>query len=183
MSPRIPQRKRYFFAVEGESEQSFIRWIGRLAEERGLHIHLETEVIGGGGFSSLVSEAQRLKAAAARKGTPFKDAFVVVDSDRSDTGDWPTEKVRFFSQQSGLTVCFQHPNHEGVLIRMIEGNEASNFSAASIEHQIRTVLPKYQKGQNAEKIARQYSADDLIRMAKHDEDWKKLLVSIGLMQP
>ncbi len=182
MRPLRPKRKRYFVAVEGESERSFIKWIWGIADRRGLSLHLDVHLIGGGGFSSLVKEAQRLKAAAARKGTPFKDAFLVVDSDRSDTGDWPTERVRFVSQQFGLTVCFQHPNHEGVLIRMIEGNETSNFSASSIDHQIRTVWPNYQKGQNAEKIARRYSADDLIRMAKHDEDWKKLLVSIGLIQ-
>lgn len=117
MSRRIKQRKRYFFAVEGESEQSFIKWIGRLADERGLHVDLETRVIGGGGFSRLVSEDDRMKTVAARHGTPFKRTFMVVDSDRAETGDWSTERVRAAGREAGLFVCFQRPNLEGVILR------------------------------------------------------------------
>ena len=181
MSRRIKQRKRFFLAVEGESEQSFIKWIGRLADEQGLHLHLETRVIGGGGFSNLVSEAHRMRTVAARHGTPFRESFLVIDSDRAATGDWSTDKVRAHAKELGLIVCFQRPNHEGVILRMFRGNEMSNFSRSSVDHQIQAVWPNYQKGQNAEKIAQRYLVDDLIRMAKYDEDWKCLLKAIGLM--
>jgi hypothetical protein len=35
----IQQRKRIYIAVEGDGEQSFIKWLQLLCDENGLHVH------------------------------------------------------------------------------------------------------------------------------------------------
>jgi hypothetical protein len=35
----ILQRTRHFFSVEGEGEQSIIKWIQELSDQNGLHVH------------------------------------------------------------------------------------------------------------------------------------------------
>lgn len=36
----IQQRKRIYIAVEGEGEQSFIKWLQQLCDQNDLHVHL-----------------------------------------------------------------------------------------------------------------------------------------------
>ena len=52
-----PIRKRFFLAVEGESEQSFAKWIQELADEKDLNVHLQCDVLSGGGYSSMLRDA------------------------------------------------------------------------------------------------------------------------------
>ena len=42
----IKKRVRFFVAVEGESEQSFLVWLQVLAQKE-LHIHLDDVLLGG----------------------------------------------------------------------------------------------------------------------------------------
>jgi hypothetical protein len=45
----IIRRARFFLAVEGESEQSFVRWLQLLSDEK-VPVHLDSYPLGGGGF-------------------------------------------------------------------------------------------------------------------------------------
>ena len=55
----IIQRTRHFFAVEGEGEQSFIKWIQELSDQNELHVHLDCEVLKGGGYKTMLKGAIR----------------------------------------------------------------------------------------------------------------------------
>jgi hypothetical protein len=172
-------RTRFFVAVEGESEQSFVTWLQRLSEQD-LNIHLDDVLLGGGGFKSMLEKAVRLHKRHCRNGA-YRDRFLIVDADRAEQGDWSIEKLRREAAKLKFTVCVQNPNHEGLLLRMIPGMEREISDATSANSKLKRQWAKYQKPMNAYALGRQFSLDDLRRVANVDPDLKTLLEKIGLM--
>ena len=87
MTVKISQRKRFFIAVEGEGDRSFIKWVGQLAEQEGLHVHLDCHPLGGGGYKAMLKKAVAYnKKKKETKGTP-KSSILFVDSDRAARED------------------------------------------------------------------------------------------------
>ena len=180
MSPQIVKiRTRFFVAVEGESEQSFLRWLQVLSETE-LHIHLDTIPLGGGGFKTMLQRAVREHKRRSRRGV-YRDRFLVVDADRAAQGDWSIEKLRREAARHKITVCVQNPNHEGLLLRLLPGMEREHPDAASTESKLRSHWSGYRKPMNAHALNRQFSLEDLLRVANSDADLRILLTGIGLM--
>jgi hypothetical protein len=102
-------RARFFVAVEGDSEQSFIAWLQTLSQ-KDLHIHLDAVVLGGGGFQSMLKKAIRMQKRGARIGG-YKHRFLIVDGDRAKHGDWSIETLRRQAAKHKIIVCVQNPNH------------------------------------------------------------------------
>jgi hypothetical protein len=175
----VKTRTRFFVAVEGESEQSFVTWLQRLSENE-LHIHLDGVLLGGGGFKSMLERAIRLHKRRSRTGA-YRDRFLIVDRDRAEQGDWSVEKLRREAAKHKFTVCVQNPNHEGLLLRMMRGMEHQIPEAASAAAKLRSRWANYQKPVNAHALGRQYSLDDLLRVARLDSDLETFLKSIGLI--
>ena len=78
----IPQRKVIYCAVEGEGEQAFIKFLQILANKNGLHIHLDPEILNGGGYESMLANADRHRA--KRNRSRAKASILLVDSDRAE---------------------------------------------------------------------------------------------------
>jgi hypothetical protein len=151
-----------------------------LSEEE-LHIHLDDVLLGGGGFKSMLQKAVHLHKRRCRISGGYQDRFLVVDGDRAEQGDWSVEVLRHEAAKHEFTVCVQHPNHEGLLSRMACGMEREIPDAASAEVRLKRWWPNYHKPVNAHALARQFSLDDLLRVAKVDSDLEALLKGIGLM--
>ena len=83
----IRKRARFFIAVEGESEQSFVTWLQVLSQGK-LHVHLDGVPLGGGGFKSMLEKAVRLLQRRCKIAGAYQDCFLLVDGDRADQGDW-----------------------------------------------------------------------------------------------
>jgi hypothetical protein len=180
MAPRIiEKRSRFFVAVEGESEQSFVTWL-QVLSQRELHIHLDGVLLGGGGFKSMLENAVRLHKRHCRIGA-YEDRFLLVDGDRAEQGDWTIEKLKREAAIHEFTVCVQNPNHEGLLLRMMRGMEREIPEAASVKARLRSRWANYEKPMNAHALGRQFSIDDLLRVANVDIDLATLLRKIGLM--
>ncbi len=178
----ISIRARFFVAVEGESEQFFVKWLQALSEkEKELHIHLDTFPLGGGGFKSMLQKAVRLHKHRRRTTGVYRDRFLIVDCDRAEQGDWSIQELRREAAKHGITVCVQNPNHEGLLLRMMPGMERETPDAASAGTKLKSRWPNYRKPMNARELGRQFSLDDLLRVANVDPDLKALLKKIGLM--
>ena len=179
-APIIKTRTRFFVAVEGESEQSFVTWLQMLSEGK-LHIHLDCAPLGGGGFKSMLCKAVRFHKRRCRTSGPYRDCFLIVDGDRAEQGDWSVEKLRREAAKHKITVCVQNPNHEGLLLRMIHGLEHDVPDAASAKTKLKGRWPSYHKPVNAHTLNRQFSLDDLLRVANVDSDLEALLKRIGLL--
>lgn len=181
MRPTIKQRTRFFVAVEGESEQSFIAWIQRLAADKDLAVHLDTIVLGGGGFVSMLKNAIAEEKRRALSKGPYKHRFLVVDEDRSAQGDWSVEKLKTEAGKHQMEVCLQRPNHEGLLYRMTTGLERDFVQATLAQAKLRVHWETYEKPVNAQKLQQRYSLNDLLRAASFDGDLAALLRAIGFM--
>jgi hypothetical protein len=174
-------RTPFFVAVEGESEQSFVKWLQVLSDEKNLHIHLDVVPLGGGGYKTMLGKAVQQHRRNRRTSGTYRDRFLVVDGDRAEQGDWPIEELKREAGKHKITVCVQRPNHEGLLFRMMRGMEHEIPDAASAEKRLKNRWPNYQKPANALALGRQFSLDDLLRVASVDPDLGTLLKRVGLM--
>jgi len=174
-------RIRFFVAVEGESEQSFITWLQRLSDPH-LPIHLNSFLLGGGGYKTMLENAVREHKRQRKISRAFRKRFFIVDADRASHGDWPIEQLRQAPAGEDFTLCVQHPNHEGLLLRMLPGMERENTDANSATTKLKNRWRAYDKPMNAHALAGQFTLADLRRMAGHDADFKTFLEEIGLMQ-
>lgn len=174
-------RRRFFLAVEGESEQSFAKWLQFVANERNLNIHLQYRVLSGGGFSSMLRNACAYRDQEKRKGK-VERSFLIVDEDRASSGiDWPVERLKREAGNNGLSLYIQKPNFEGGLIRMLPGREQAVLSSANAKQQIFSIFPNYQKPIDARMLMQKFSIEDLLRTARYDADLMSLLSAIGFI--
>jgi hypothetical protein len=176
----IKPRKRFFVAVEGDSEQSFVRWLQMLADARGLSIHLENAPLDGGGYHSMLKSAIQERDRQAKNKGKFRECFFIVDADRAEKPDWSLKKLRKEADKHGFTSVIQRPKHEGILYRMTPGKEKDIPTASTTMTKLRSVWSTYSKPANANALNRRYSYDDLIRVAKVDPDLMAFLLRIGL---
>ncbi len=172
-------RTRFFLAVEGESEQSLVKWL-QILSKRELHVHLDAVPLGGGGFKSMLEKAVRWHKRHCRIGI-YQDRFLIVDGDRAVHGDWSIAKLKREAAKHEFTVCVQNPNHEGLLLRMMPGMEREIPDAASAKDRLQSRWPDYEKPMNAYALERRFSIGDLLRVARVETDLAILLKKIGLM--
>ncbi|HEX3626775.1 MAG TPA: hypothetical protein VH280_15290 [Verrucomicrobiae bacterium] len=175
----LPLRTRFFVAVEGESEQSFVRWVQTLSDAN-LHIHLDSFLLGGGGYKTMLENAAREHKRRSKKSGRYKNRFLIVDSDRADQGDCSITQLKRDAHEAGFTAFVQRPNHEGLLLRMLPGMERENLDRASVERRLKSQWETYKKPANAYILARQFSLNDLLRAANFDADLQAFLEAIGL---
>lgn len=100
----IPQRKVIYCAVEGEGEQAFIKFLHVLADKNGLHIHLDPQILNGGGYESMLENANRHRARRDR--SRAKASILIVDTDRAEKKDdgWTLEKLRLEASKKKFAI-------------------------------------------------------------------------------
>jgi hypothetical protein len=175
----IPQRVRIPTSVEGESEQSFIKWLYELTEQKKLHRHFDCQVLGGGGYKTMLKDAVLFRKRKERY--KAKNSILMVDGDREERDDgWSLSQLRYEASKHKITVCVLQPNLEGLLLRLMSGNENLQPSAFTVQKQLRKVWPNYEKPADARTLASKFSLDDLLRVAYVDTDLNTLLSIIGL---
>lgn len=176
----IQQRKRIFIAAEGESEQSFVKWLQQLSDQQGLNLHLDCQTLEGGGYKTMLERAVRERKRKERYRAKF--SILLVDSDRAERGDdgWTLVQLRQQASKENIDVCVQCPNLEGVLLRMLPNNERLQSAGAKAHSQLCQAWPGYQKPADARMIAAKFSLYDLLRVAKVDSELNAFLSLIGL---
>lgn len=165
-----------YLAVEGEGEQSFVKWLKLLSDDKNLYVHLACKCLNGGGYQSMLKNACSNKPKA-------KASILLVDADRDRNKDdgWSIKRLREEAHKHGFQVCVQNPNLEGLFLRMFKGNERLQPDAARVKKE----LPKfwrdyYQNKIDADVLASKFLLADLLRVAKVDSDLNRLLSIIGL---
>ena len=178
----IRRRTRFFVCVTGPGDQSLVQWWQRLSDQENLHIHLDVHVRHGGDNRSVVEHAvDRLQRQAGSHVTP-KSALVLLDADtmaqdRRSGRDPTTAKG---SEQ--LQLIYLRPNLEGLLLRLCPGCESRFVAPQLALSQLRTAWPEYVKPMPARALGRRFGIDDLRRAARHDDDLRQVLATIGLIR-
>ena len=174
----IFQRTRFFLAVEGQGEQSFIKWLGELADHNGLHVTLDCQPLGGGGYRKMLERTIRYRRKKERH--KAKATFLLVDSDRSVHDDgWTISELQTEAAKNKIELYLQIPNQEGLLLRMLPNNERLQPNIATVRRQLLSIWSEYQKPVDARMLASKFTLADLQRVAKVDAELKKLLLIIG----
>ncbi len=175
----IVQRTRFFIAVEGDGEQSFVKWLQELSEQLGLHIHLDCQPLGGGGYKTMLAEVVRQRQRKERYSA--KSTILIVDLDRAIREDdgWAIQKLQEEAKKAKVDICLQSPNQEGLFLRMFKGNEQVQPNASNTLAQLQRVWPDYRKPVDSRTLSSKFSLDDLLRVAKHDQSLKGLLITLG----
>ncbi|OGT41676.1 MAG: hypothetical protein A3F13_03970 [Gammaproteobacteria bacterium RIFCSPHIGHO2_12_FULL_40_19] len=177
----IKQRRRIFVAVEGAGEQAFIKFLQHHSDQKGLNIHLDCETLNGGGYKTMFERAVHYRS---RKGRNKVKAILIVDADRAEKKDdgWSIEKLRAEVSKKNFAVCFQTPNQEGLLLRMLPGKERLQPNASETLKQLRKDWNGYQKPVDAHTLISKFSLNDMLRVADCDMELKNLLIAIGLVK-
>src|SRR3990167_5050644 len=165
-------RKRIYLAVEGESEQSFIKFLQHVLDQNNIHAHLDCAVLGGGGYETMLKKAIIYRARKEKSKGNAKISILIVDTDRADTNEdgWSLEQLVLEAKKNNFAVCLQRPNLEGLLLRMLSENERSITIASSAHKKLLAVWKDYQKPADARVLINKFSGEDLIRTAKYDSD-------------
>lgn len=175
----ILKRTRYFFSVEGEGEQSVIKWMQELSDQKGLHVHLDCEVLKGGGYKAMLERAVHSWKRKERQ--KAKSSILLVDGDRAERDDgWSLTKLRQEAAKHKFLVCVQNPNLEGLLLRLMPGKESAQPNSANVQAQLRNAWPNYKKPADARTLAGKFTLSDLLRVAKIDSELSSLLAIVGL---
>lgn len=182
--PNIQQRKPIFVGCEGESERGYIAFLGRLAEQEGLAIHLDPVLLkpGGGDPCGLIElAARKLSERVRARGIQYHAKLVLLDQDL--VGQVPARDARGFqtANKFGLQLIWQSPCHEAVLLRHLEHCETLRPPSAPIaEEQLRQRWPAYEKGMAAAKLGARLDLAAVRRAAVVEPDLAMLLQIIGL---
>ena len=176
----IQQRKRIFIAGEGESEQSFVKWLQQLSNQLGLNIHLDCQTLEGGGYKTMLVRTVRERKRKERYRAKY--SILLVDSDRAERGDdgWTLSQLKQQASNQNIKVCVQCPNLEGILLRMLPKNERLQPTGAKAHSQLCHAWHDYQKPADTRTLAAKFSLNDLLRVAQVDSELNAFLSLIGL---
>ncbi len=175
----VPQRKPIFIGTEGESDRAFARFLQPLCDEAGLHVYLDAKPQDGGGAVNVVEQAGRWLERNPPK-REYKTRLVLLDRDRIEAEPQEGVKAQAAAARYKLTIVFQDPNLEGLLVRLHRGQEQRKIQASDSRSELRKIWPEYQKPSTAEQLRQRFTLDDVRRAAAHDPHLRKLLEVIGL---
>lgn len=177
----IAKRKRIFLAVEGEGEQSFIKWLQLCADKsKKLYVSLDTEVLNGGGYKSMLKNAVDARKKKERIKGKAKANILLVDADRATHDDgWSLSHLQAEAKKANFIVCVQQPNQEGWLLKLFPSKEKLNPDASNVRKQLKKLWPDYTKPVDAQILAKKFTLQDLLRVASGNNELKKLLTTIG----
>ena len=178
----IRRRARFFVGVTGPGDQSLVQWWQKLSEQENLHIHLDVHARHGGDNRSVVEHAvDRLQRQAGTRVAP-KSALVLLDADTMEQDRRNGRDPTFAKGQERLQIIYLRPNLEGLLLRLCPGCESRFVAPELALPQLRLAWPQYVKPMPARALGKRFGIDDLRRAAKHDDDLRQVLATIGLIR-
>ena len=174
----VPRRKRIFVAAEGDGEQALARWLQRLCDARGLHLHLDVAVAGGKDTRWVVEYAVDRRRRRNENRVRDIAALVFLDSDRLEEDSANGRDPETVRGRRDLQLVYLRPNLEGLLVRLHRGHEKRFVAAQDGETRLRELWPEYDKSVSAGALAERFGLDDLRRAARHDPDLRGALTLI-----
>ena len=178
-SRAVPARTPVFIAVEGPSDEAFVKFLQGLCDEERVHVHLSASVAHGGDSLAVVEHAMRYLARSSAR-NQFSRKLVLLDADRIDQDRKAKRDAASAAKRSGLELVYVQPNLEGLLIRLHPEHERRQVVARDAMRELRKIWPEYRKPPTAVRLRRRFGLDDLRRAALHDGELAKLLRIAGV---
>jgi hypothetical protein len=178
---QIPIRTSFYIAVEGKSEQSFIKFLQQIADQNGVSVHLEAHPLNGGGYQSMLQNAEKHRKNHFRNRTKPEYSILLIDEDRAQTNEdsWTIERLKKEALREKFVVSLLSPNLEGLYYRMFEGNEKKQPDYANIRNLLKAKWPEYKKNTDATTLMDKFNKNVLFEAAKYDDELKQLLLLVG----
>jgi hypothetical protein len=181
--PFRPQRVPFFIGCEGESERGYVAFLGRLAEQAGLAVHLDPLVLqpGGGDPLAIVELAVKRLSQGRRKQTDYAAKFVMLDRDKWGQAPARDAQVAGVAARAGLSLIWQDPCHEAMLLRHLEGCAAQRPQATALaEVALRQRWPDYSKPMDGAGLARRLDHAAVLRAITVERELALMINMIGL---
>lgn len=182
---RIAQRVRIYVGCEGESEQSYSKLLGIVAEDVGLHLHLDNDVLqpGGGDPLALVQLAvRRVVWKEGRRGGAFRHRVLFLDRDKFGQDTQRDGRVEPLAQLNKISLIWQNPCHEAFLLRHFEGYSTIQPATSALALMaLKRVWPTYDKALPANELAIKIGPAEIRRAGTVDDVFANFLDRIGLL--
>lgn len=185
---RVPRRRRFFIGCEGESEQGYAKLLQNFADDRGLSIHIDAQVLRNSGdpkacaelAEHLINKDQRLKK------PPYVHRFLILDTDLIGQNSNRDAQMWRILDRAQITLLKQETCFEAFLLRHFSGyenNRPATNNQAKI--QLERVLPNYRKGMSAQELSNYLTVDQIISAAecRLNQDFQSLLTALGFINP
>ena len=141
----VERRRVVFIGVGGKSDRAFVRFLGHVCDEEGLHLHLDVKPATGGDSVAVVDEAgRRLKKHPDPRAISRR--LVLLDSDRIEADLAAGRDAWATASKWKLEVLLMTPNLEGLLVRLHEGREPHVITASNAGRQLKSLWRDYNKG-------------------------------------
>lgn len=181
--PFRPQRVPIFIGCEGESERGYVAFLGRLAEQAGLAVHLDSMVLqpGGGDPLAIVELAVKRLSQGRRKQTVYAAHFVMLDRDKWGHAPARDAQVVGVAARAGLSLIWQDPCHEAMMLRHLEACAALRPQTTALaETALRQRWPEYFKPMDGAALGRRLDHAAVLRAVAVEPELGLLINMIGL---
>ena len=181
----IPLRRVIFIGCEGASEVSYAQFLQDLADEAGLHIHLDIRELGPGAGDPL----HRIELAVTRlrflrrARTDPAARFVFVDHDQAERDPERAERAIRLAHDNGIAIIWQRPCFEAFLLRHFAGRETHRPPTSPVAlSALRQVWAVYRKPMSRLELSSQIDLAAVRRAAAVEPEFREMLVRLGLME-
>ena len=177
-----PERKPIFVGCEGDSEVSYIAFVSDLAETARLPVFIKPVALREGDPLTRVEKAVRLINDNRRKRIDYAARFILMDSDQIALAPDRAEQAKLIAIENRISIIWQDPCHEALLLRHFAGHETKRPKTASTSaKQLVKQWPDYKKAMARTEIAKTLDHDAVCRAASVEQELKSFLVIIGLV--
>lgn len=160
------QRRRIFVACEGASEVGYVAFIRLIAEETGLHVHLDIHDCCGGDPLSIAETAVRIHNSRKASRGSFAARSIFLDAERHGHNKDRVARARRLVQENGFHVIWSRPALEALLLRHFPETERLRPATSDLALEaLRSLWPDYRKGMAAMEFRDRLDAAAVVRAA------------------
>jgi hypothetical protein len=182
--PYIELRRPVYIGCEGASEVSYAGFLQDLVRDAKLSVHLHVEELGpgtGDPLSRIEMAVLRLKLLSKKRSAPV-ERFALLDFDQAERDPERAERARSLAAQNDITILWQRPCFEAVLLRHLDGKATNRPpDTPRAVKALQKEWPEYKKPMTRAKLARRIDREAVLRAAGVEPELQALLRCIGVL--
>ena len=183
--PTITPKRPVFLGCEGDSEAGYGQLINDQLRAANLPFHLRVESLAPGAGDPLdrVRRALQRISDRERKRGSFRFRYILMDDDQAAAEPARAAEARRLAVENGISIIWQEPCHEALLLRHFAGREDRNPPTCQIAHrELLAVWPEYRKPMSRAQLAARIDLEAVARAAGVVPQLAEFLRSIGLLR-